>query len=44
VENDRHYGAGERELLLGRGLEYGVDRVVFQGGQRHICGEYLPVR
>jgi ADP-ribosyltransferase exoenzyme len=44
VENVGAYGAGERELLLGRGLEYRVDRVVFQGGQWHVYGEYLPVR
>ena len=44
VENVGAYGAGERELLLGRGLQYHVDRVVFQGGQWHVYGEYLPVK
>jgi len=44
VQNVGHYGAGERELLLGRGLDYRVDRVVFEGGQWHVYGEYLPVR
>jgi ADP-ribosyltransferase exoenzyme len=43
VENVGHYGAGERELLLGRGLEYRVDRVVFDGSQWHLYGEYLRV-
>jgi hypothetical protein len=41
VENVGAYGAGERELLLGRGLDYRVDRVVFEGGQWHVYGEYL---
>lgn len=44
VENVSAFGAGERELLLGRGLQYHVDRVVFEGGQWHVYGQYLPVK
>lgn len=44
VENVSAFGAGERELLLGRGLQYHVDRVVFEGGQWHVFGQYLPVK
>lgn len=42
VERVGAYGAGERELLLGRGMEYTVDRAVFDGSQWHIYGRYLP--
>jgi hypothetical protein len=42
VENVPSAFPGERELLLGRGMEYRVDRVVFEGGQWHVYGAYLP--
>lgn len=45
VEKVGHYGAGERELLLGRGLQYHVDHVILDDkGQYQIYGEILPKR
>lgn len=43
VEKVGHYGAGERELLLGRDLQYHVDHVILDDkGQYQIYGEILP--
>lgn len=43
VEKVGEYGDGERELLLGRGVKWRVDRVVVQNnGKYDIYGEVLP--
>jgi hypothetical protein len=42
VERISDFGAGERELLLGRGLSYRVTDVVLDGGQWQVYGEVLP--
>ncbi|MEU9131895.1 ADP-ribosyltransferase [Kitasatospora sp. NPDC048540] len=41
VEKVSAYGAGEREILLGRGLQWKATRVVREGGQWHVYGEVL---
>jgi hypothetical protein len=42
VEKVSAFGGGERELLLGRGMSYRVDRVVWEGGQWQIYGQIIP--
>ncbi|MFC9327603.1 putative T7SS-secreted protein [Kitasatospora sp. NPDC057015] len=41
VEKVGAYGAGERELLLGRDMQWRATRAVKSGGQWHIYGEVL---
>ncbi|MBW1596932.1 ADP-ribosyltransferase [Streptomyces sp. JJ38] len=41
VEKVSAFGAGERELLLGRGTSYRVTRVVMHNGQWQLYGEIL---
>ncbi|MFB4301422.1 ADP-ribosyltransferase [Actinomadura sp. NTSP31] len=42
VENVSAFGGGERELLLGRGMTFHVDDVIFHDGQWQIYGSFLP--
>jgi hypothetical protein len=43
VEKVSHYGAGEREILLGRDSSYVVDHgMLGDDGKWHIYGHYLP--
>ncbi|MBD3932368.1 protein phosphatase [Streptomyces chumphonensis] len=42
VEKVSAFGAGERELLMGRGTRYQVTRVVMHNGQWQVYGEILP--
>ena len=42
VENVGKFGQGERELLLGRGVQYRVTRVFSENGQVQVYGEVLP--
>jgi hypothetical protein len=42
VERVSAFDAGERELLLGRGLQYRVTDVVLKGGQWHVHADFLP--
>lgn len=43
VEKVGSYGAGERELLLGRDFDYRVDKTIMDShGQWHVYGEVLP--
>ncbi|WP_414168300.1 ADP-ribosyltransferase [Streptoverticillium reticulum] len=44
VERISEFGVSERELLLGRGVEYRVTRVFRDNGQWQIYGEVLPVK
>ncbi|MFG2819934.1 putative T7SS-secreted protein [Kitasatospora sp. NPDC048365] len=41
VEKVSAFGVGEREILLGRGLQWRATRVVQEGGQWHVYGEVL---
>ncbi|WP_156003025.1 ADP-ribosyltransferase [Streptomonospora sp. PA3] len=41
MEKASDFGAGERELLLGRGATYRVADVVWSGGQWHVYGEVM---
>lgn len=41
LEDVSYFGGGERELLLGRDLEWVVTRVVSYHGQWHVFGEFL---
>jgi hypothetical protein len=42
MENVSAFGNAERELLLGRGMSYRVDRVIWENGQWQIYGEITP--
>ncbi len=42
VEKVSAFGGGERELLLGRGTQYKVGRVIRFDNQWHIYGEIMP--
>ncbi|GIT80505.1 hypothetical protein LLS1_21740 [Leifsonia sp. LS1] len=41
VENLSHFGGSERELLLGRGLQWQGTRVEYIDGQLHVYGEVI---
>jgi hypothetical protein len=42
VEKVSAFGAGERELLMGRGTRYTITHAIFQNGQWQLFGEVLP--